>query len=96
MDETALGKLMHDFFCTDSKDMYYPVLADRVWYFKENEKGMTTMCRAMEDMRNETAHETSAKSALAMLADGLSYEKAAKYSGLSIDEIKALDNMHSA
>ena len=24
-DETALGKLMHDFFCTDSSKMYYPI-----------------------------------------------------------------------
>lgn len=47
-DETALGKLMHDFFCTDSSKMYYPILANRVWYFKENEKGVATMCRAME------------------------------------------------
>jgi hypothetical protein len=39
-DETALGKLMHDFACTNAKDMYYEVLADRVHYFKENEKGV--------------------------------------------------------
>ena len=57
-DETALGKLMHDFTCTNAKDMYYEVLADRVHYFKEDEKGVATMCRAMEEMRNETARET--------------------------------------
>lgn len=39
-DETALGKLMHDFSCTNAKDMYYEVLADRVHYFKEDEKGV--------------------------------------------------------
>lgn len=39
-DETALGKLMHDFACTNAKDMYYEVLADRVHYFKEDEKGV--------------------------------------------------------
>ena len=39
-DETALGKLMHDFTCTNAKDMYYEVLADRVHYFKEDEKGV--------------------------------------------------------
>ena len=63
-DETALGKLMHDFFCTNSKDMYYPVLANRVWYFKENEKGVATMCRAMEQMRDETAAEQNIKTLL--------------------------------
>ena len=57
-DETALGKLMHDFSCTDPQDMKYPVLADRVRYFKEDTKGVTTMCKAMEEMRDETALET--------------------------------------
>ncbi len=36
---TALGKLMHDFFCTDPDDMHYKELANKVWYFKEDEKG---------------------------------------------------------
>ena len=56
-DETSLGKLMHDFSCIDAKDMYYQVLADRVRYFKEDEKGVTFMCKVMEDMRNEARAE---------------------------------------
>ena len=48
---------MHDFTCTNAKDMYYEVLADRVHYFKEDEKGVAIMCKAMEDMRNEAARE---------------------------------------
>lgn len=47
-DETALGKLMHDFTCTDPDDMNYPVLAQRVRYFKEDTKGVATMCRALK------------------------------------------------
>ena len=30
---------MHDFFCTDPDDMNYKELADKVRYFKEDEKG---------------------------------------------------------
>ena len=56
-DETALGKLMHDFTCTDPDDMNYPVLAQRVRYFKEDTKGVTTMCKAMEEMRAEERKE---------------------------------------
>lgn len=41
-DESALGKLMHDFFCTDAKDMFYPVLANRVQYFKQDAKGVAS------------------------------------------------------
>ena len=55
-DETKLGRLMHDFSCTDAKDMYNKVLADRVRYFKEDERGVAIMCREMEIMRNQ-AHE---------------------------------------
>ena len=55
-DETKLGRLMHDFSCTDAKDMYNKVLADRVRYFKEEERGVEIMCREMEIMRNQ-AHE---------------------------------------
>lgn len=49
---------MYDFSCTNADDMYYNILADRVRYFKENQKGVASMCKAMEDMRKETATET--------------------------------------
>ena len=60
-DETSLGKLMHDFACTEAKDMYYHVLADRFRYFKEDEKGVAVMCKTMEDMRNEARVEGKAE-----------------------------------
>ena len=41
------------FNCTDAKDMYYKELAERVRYFKETEKGVESMCRTIEIMRNE-------------------------------------------
>ena len=94
-DETSLGKLMHDFACTEAKDMYYHVLADRVRYFKEDEKGVTVMCKAMEDMRNEARAEALKEKSISvareMIKDGvLSYEKIAQYSGLTVDEVKEL------
>ena len=95
-DDTALGKLMHDFTCTNPDDMNYPVLAQRVRYFKEDTKGVAAMCRAMEKMRDETEHETSVKHALAMLADGVPCEKVAKYTDLSIEEVRALAEKKSA
>lgn len=47
-DDTKLGRLMQDFTCTNPDDMNYPVLAQRVRYFKEDTKGVATMCRAFE------------------------------------------------
>jgi len=58
---TALGRLMHDFFCTNPDDMYYEVLAETVRYFKESEEGVQIMCRAMEEMRFEVAQAATMK-----------------------------------
>ena len=100
-DESALGKLMYDFYCTDAEKMNYELLADRVRYFKEDEKGVATMCRAMEEMRKETARETerakAIKDAKGMLASGkLTYEEIAKIAELTIDEVRALDEKVTA
>ena len=51
-DESPIGRLMHDFSCTNPSDMYYGVLADRVRFFKESKEGIAVMCKVMEDMRN--------------------------------------------
>ena len=56
-DESPIGTLMHDFSCTNAKDIKYRTLSERVRYFKEDEKGVAIMCKAMEDMRNEAARE---------------------------------------
>lgn len=53
--ESELGKLMHDFNCTDADDMNFDLLAERTRYLKENPEGVEMMCKSMEDMRNETA-----------------------------------------
>ena len=52
-DESPIGRLMHDFSCTNPSDMYYGVLADRVRFFKESKEGIAVMCKVMEDMRKE-------------------------------------------
>ena len=90
-DESPIGKLMHDFSCTDPSEMYYDVLADRVKFFKESKEGIAVMCKAMEDMRNQTLKEGMINVAKRMLDDGtLTLEKIAEYAGLSLDEVKKL------
>ena len=100
-DETNLGKLMHDFSCTNPADMRYSVLADRVRYFKEDTKGVATMCRAMEKMRDESLREGERKKATEgakrlLMGGKLSYQEIADAMGLSIEEVKALDTKQSA
>lgn len=94
---TDLGKLMHDFFCVDPKDMHYKELADRANYFKNSEEGVTTMCKVMEDMRSEEALRKAKEIALRMINDGeLPHEKIAEYSGLSMDEVRELAQKKTA
>lgn len=90
-DESPLGLLMKDFFCTNPADMHYKVLADRTRYFKEDKEGVATMCKAMEDMLTEEVTENKKEIAISMIKDGaLSLEKIATYVGLTIEEVKKL------
>ena len=62
----------------------------------KTQQELATMCRAMEEMRNETVRERNIECALEMLADGMPYEKVAKYSKLTLEEVKALDTKKPA
>ena len=85
--DTALGMLMNDFFCTDAKDMHYKELSDKVRYFKETEEGVETMCKAMDDLREEVRIENARK----MLANGkFSLDDVVECSGLPLEKVKEL------
>ena len=51
MDE--IGRLIHDFSCLNSKDIYDETLKECVKRYKETEEGIQTMCTVMEELRNE-------------------------------------------
>ena len=96
-----IGKLMHDFNCTNADDMNFELMAERTKYLKENPKGVNEMCKVIEDMRREEREEGIKEgmraAALRMLADGtLALEKIAEYVGLSLDEVKNLQAGHNA
>lgn len=55
--DSEIGKLMHDFNCTDADDMNFALMAERTRYLKENPEGVKEMCKAMEDMRNNACEE---------------------------------------
>ena len=85
--DTALGRLMNDFFCTDAKDMHYKELSDKVRYYKETEEGVETMCKAMDDLREEVRIDNARK----MLANGkFTLEDIVECSGLPLEKVKEL------
>ena len=99
--DSDVGKLMHDFNCTDADDMNFELLAERTRYLKEDPKGVSEMCKVIEDMRREEREEGIKEgmrtAALRMIADGtLALEKIAEYVGLSLDEVKKLQSGQSA
>ncbi len=92
-----IGKLMHDFNCTDADDMNFELMAERTRYLKENPKGVSEMCKVIEDMRTQERREAMIDTAKRMIADGiLTLEKIAEYVGLSLDEVKNLQAGHNA
>lgn len=102
-DETALGKLMQDFFCKRSEDMHYKELSERTGFFKNDEEGEDKMCEIMEEIRlaGYTEGEEKGKiegergkmieTALNMLRKKkYSIEEISEISGMSVDDVNKL------
>ena len=88
-----IGKLMHDFSCTNPEDMNYELLAAKARYFKQDEKGVAAMCKIMEDMRNEAVQNKAKKTAIHLIKLGkMSLEEIAEATELSLDTVKELEN----
>ena len=47
-EDTALGRLMHDFHCKEPEEIYNPVLRQQVYQFKNTREGVKLMCREMD------------------------------------------------
>ena len=99
-DDSPVGKLMHDFSCTDPSDMCYNVLADRARFFKESKEGNAIMSKILEDMRRQSYQEGMAEgknknrkeTALNLLKLGtISLDDISFATGLSLDEVKKLN-----
>jgi len=93
--DSDIGRLMHDFNCTDAADMNFELLADRTRYLKENPKGVSEMCKVIEEMRREEREEamkTEKKMTVLRMLEAGKYalEEMVSISGLSLDEVKKL------
>ena len=68
--DDAIGNLLHDFACKESKDMYYPELAKGVKHFKE-EGGRERMCEAVEKYAKDYAEEYAENARLNSLLESI-------------------------
>ena len=60
-NRSPLGKLVYDFSCTDPSYMNYPLLADRVRYFKENRQGIQALCEILKEKRQKVQKYEASK-----------------------------------
>ena len=89
--KSDIGKLMHDFLCSNAAEMYFDLLKRRVSEFKDSEEGRHYMCEAMERIKAEGKRENMIATAKRMLKDGiLALKDIARYTGLSLAQVKKL------
>ena len=99
-DTSDLAKLVHDFRCKRAEDMKIKELADKTRYFEETPEGVSIMCKAIEEMRNEAAKEAAMLEKVQMVMNFLSLGTVsktdiAKASGLTLDEINEIEQQMS-
>ena len=56
-DGSDIGKLMHDFSCSDPDEMLIPAIAERTRHLKTNDREVRTMCEQMEKIKAEGMKE---------------------------------------
>ena len=99
-DDSEIGRLMHDFNCTSADEMNFELLAERTRYLKENPKGVSEMCKVMEDLRDESYAEGRAEghaegreeqaqmTAKNLYEQGLTIEQIARAIGFSMETVE--------
>ena len=94
--DSDIGRLMHDFNCTKAEDMNFELMAERTRYLKENPKGVSDMCKVMEDLRVESIKEgieqgeirKAQSMALKLYQKGYSIEDIAEMVEYGVDTVK--------
>ena len=95
--DTALGRLMSDFYCTDADDMCYEELSSRVKLYKESAEGVESMGSVFDEIREEAINKQACENALKMIASGkLTMEEISEFSGLPIEKVRELASQQTA
>ena len=93
-DDTPLGRLMQDMYCTDPSKLHYKEFAPRMEFLKYSKEGEGKMTDIIELYAEQKAKETEKKEniifATNLLHSGMSAEFIAQNTKLSIDEVRAL------
>ena len=97
--ETTLGKLVHDFMCSQSSDMFCKPLAEITHKYKNTPEGVDYMCKAVEEYGIKREKEGIEKgrqegileSVIKFIKKGkLSYEEIADNFDMPVDEVRKI------
>ena len=97
--KSDIGKLMHDFLCRNTAEMYFDILKRQVSQFKDSDEGRHAMCKAVEEFAEKIAERREAHgkreamiaTAKRLLANGkLMLKEIAECTGLSLAQVKKL------
>lgn len=89
-NNTELGKIMHDFYCTDVNDIKNKKLAKRVKYFKEDEEGVKNMSNVFEEIKTEAREENAYEIAKNLILLGIEDDKVLKSTKITKSALKKL------
>ncbi len=99
---TEIGKLMHDFRCSEPSKMLIPEIREASRIFKETPEGVREMCAEIDKMREAVATaaakraseqkeaEVNERVARDMLTEGEPLSKIMKFSRLSEEAVRKL------
>jgi hypothetical protein len=86
--DDAIGRMMHDFGCKESKDIYYTELAKGVKHFKEELGGRKIMCEAVEKYGDRREEEARSNDIKRMLEKGKSPEEISEFCDYDLKFVK--------
>jgi hypothetical protein len=89
-NNTELGKIMHDFYCTDANDIKNKKLAKRVKYFKDDKEGVNDMSSVFEEIKTEAKKENAYEIAKNLILLGIEDDKVLQSTKITKSALKKL------
>ena len=68
--KSDIGRLMHDFLCSNAAEMYFEILKKRISQFKNSDERRRIMCKAVEEFAERRAAESKAEGKREGIAEG--------------------------
>ena len=95
--DSDIGRLMHDFNCSEPDDMHYDLMKETAKYYKETPKGVEILSSVFDEIRDEAEHNHAVKTAERMIARGKdTLEEIAEIAQLPLEEVQELAGKKSA